>query len=192
MWMDIVYPVDLLRRLGGWNVKVDDNSLLVAAHHDAGKRFVLARINLLMGYERGHVNEIALPSFGNEFEVLSPPHPRSATDHVDHALQFPVVMGAGFGARMDRGGTCPQLIGASGGVCNSRCTCHTRRLGGIKIELVMSNYPNTAKAPVGRLLYGHFVTPSEGKLEGIWVHILRTNIAPFMRSLHFPAIALNS
>jgi hypothetical protein len=41
--MDIVYPVDLLRRLGGWNVEVYDNRLLVAPHHDAGKRFVPAR-----------------------------------------------------------------------------------------------------------------------------------------------------
>ena len=52
MRMDMVYPVDLLRRLGRWDVEVDNNSLLVAPYHHAGKRFVLAGINLLMGNKR--------------------------------------------------------------------------------------------------------------------------------------------
>jgi hypothetical protein len=47
--MDIVYPMDLFRRLGGWNLEVDDDRFLVVTHHDAGNRFVLARIDLLMG-----------------------------------------------------------------------------------------------------------------------------------------------
>jgi hypothetical protein len=44
--MDIVYyPVDLFRRLGGWNVEVNSDRLLVVTHDDAGKRLVLARID---------------------------------------------------------------------------------------------------------------------------------------------------
>src|SRR5918994_1659953 len=84
--MDMVYPVHLLRRLGSRNIEINNYRLLVIAHDDTGKWFVLARINLLMGNERWHVDEVARPSFGNEFKALSPPHPRPATYHVDHAL----------------------------------------------------------------------------------------------------------
>ena len=94
--MDMVYPVHLLRRLGRRNIEIDNDRLLVIAHGDTGKWFILACINLLMGNERWHVDEVARPSFGNEFETLSPPHPRAATDHVDHALQFSMVMGTGL------------------------------------------------------------------------------------------------
>ena len=72
----MVYPVHLLRRLGRRNIEINNDRLLVIAHDDTGKWFVLARINLLMGNERWHVDEVARPSFGNEFKVLSPPHPR--------------------------------------------------------------------------------------------------------------------
>src|SRR5215216_4566686 len=129
MLMDMVHPGDLLRRLGRWDVEVYDDRLLVVTYHDAGKRFVPARVDLLMGNERWHVDEVPRSSFGYEFQALSPPHPRSAADHVDDALQLPVVVGTGFGIRVDRGGACPQLIGASCSVSNSRRTCHTRRLG---------------------------------------------------------------
>ena len=157
--MDNVDPVDLLRRLGGRNVEVDDNRLLVVPHDDAGKRFVLARINLLVGNERWYGDEVARSGFGDEFGAVSPPHPRVTTDQVDHALKFSMVVGTGLGIRVDRGGTRPQLVCANCGMRNSRCTCHTRRLGSIKIELVASNYPNTVKSPVGCWLCRHFVTP---------------------------------
>jgi hypothetical protein len=131
--MDVVYPVHLLRRLGRRDVEIDNDRLLIIAHDDTAKGFVLARINLLMGNERWHVDEVARPSFGNEFKTLSPPHPRSATDHVDHALQFPMVMGTGFGARVNRDGTSPQLVCAGRGMRNGRRTCHARRLWSIEI-----------------------------------------------------------
>ena len=84
--MDGVDPMYLLRRLRRMYGEVNNYGLLVIAHDDAGEWFVPARINLLMGNERWHVDEVACPSFGNEFEALSPSHPRPATDYVDHAL----------------------------------------------------------------------------------------------------------
>src|SRR5215212_10648777 len=131
--MDMVYPMHLLRRLGRRNIEINNDRLLVIAHDDTGKWFALVRINLLMGNERWHVDEVARPSFGNEFEVLSPPHPRPATYHVDHALQFPVVMGTGLGVRVYRDGTRPQLVCAGRGMRDGRRTCHARRLRGISI-----------------------------------------------------------
>jgi len=76
--MDMVYPVHLLRRLGRRNIEINNDRLLVIAHDDTGKWFVLARINLLMGNEQWHVDEVARPSFGNEFKALSPPHPAAS------------------------------------------------------------------------------------------------------------------
>src|SRR5215212_3282517 len=99
MRMDRVNPADLLWRLDGRNVEVDDNRLLIITHDDAGQRFVPAGINLLMGNERRHIDEVARPSFSNEFQAFSPSHPRTATYHINHALQFSVVMGTGFGVR---------------------------------------------------------------------------------------------
>src|SRR5215207_1719206 len=131
MRMDSVDPGCLLRRLHRLYIEVNNDGLLIITYHDAGQRFVTARINLLMGNERRHIDEVARPSFGYEFEVLSPPHPRTATDYVDHALQFSVVMGTGFGVRVDLDGTRPQLVCASRGLRNGCRPRHARRLGGI-------------------------------------------------------------
>src|SRR5215207_9324693 len=133
MRMDSVDPGCLLRRLHRLYIEVNNDGLLIITHDDAGQRFVPARINLLMGNERRHIDEVARPTFGDEFEALSPPHPRAATDYVDHALQFSVVMGTGFSVRVDRDGTCPQLVCAGRGMRDGRSTGHARRLGGIKI-----------------------------------------------------------
>jgi hypothetical protein len=131
--MGRVDPVYLFRRLHRLNIEVNNDGLLVIAHDDAGERFVLVGINFLMRNERWHIDEVARPTFGNEFEALSPPHPRAATDHVDYALQFSVVMRTGFGVRVDHDSTRPQLVCAGRGVRNSRRTRHARRLWGIKI-----------------------------------------------------------
>src|SRR5215210_5565582 len=89
----------------------------------------------------------------------SPHRIRAATNHVDHALLFSMVMGTGFGVRVDRDGTRPQLVCAGRGMGNGRRTCHARRLGSIEIKFVTSNYPNTVKAPVRCRRCCHFATP---------------------------------
>jgi hypothetical protein len=71
-----IHPVCLLGRFGRSDVEVDDDGFLIATNHDAGQRFVVVRIDLLMRDKRRHVDEVAGPGFGHEFEALSPPHPR--------------------------------------------------------------------------------------------------------------------
>jgi hypothetical protein len=68
--MDVVYPVHLLRRLGRRDIEIDNDRLLVIAYDDTAEGFILASINLLMGNERWHVDEVSRPSFGNEFKTL--------------------------------------------------------------------------------------------------------------------------
>jgi hypothetical protein len=89
--MDVVHPVNLLRRLGRRNLEINYDRLLVTAHDDTGKRFVLARIDLLMGNERRHVDEVARPSFGNELEALPPI--ASAPDRLSRRSRSPVSHG---------------------------------------------------------------------------------------------------
>ncbi len=105
--MGRVDPAYLFRRLHRLNIEVNNDGLLVIAHDDAGERFVLAGINFLMGNERWHIDEVARSSLGNEFETLSPPHPRPATDYVNYALQFSVMMRPSFGVRVNGNGTHP-------------------------------------------------------------------------------------
>jgi len=131
--MDRVNPGCLLRRLHRLYIEVNNDGLLTITHDNAGQRFVPARINLLMGNERRHIDKVARSSFGNELEAFSPPHPGAAADYIDHALQFSVVMGTGFGVRVYRDGTRPQLVCAGRGMRDGRSTGHARRLRGIKI-----------------------------------------------------------
>ena len=131
--MDIVDPRCLLRRFHWLYIEVNNDGLLIITHHDAGQRFVSARINLLMGNKRRYIDEVSRPSFGYVFEALSPPHPRMTTDYVDHALQFSVVMRTSFGVRVDRDGARSQLACACRGLRDGCRTCHTRCLGCIKI-----------------------------------------------------------
>src|SRR5919199_6908757 len=131
--MDGVDPGCLLRRLRRLYIEVDDDRLLIITHDDAGERFVTAGINLLVGNERWYVDEVARPGLGNEFQAFSPPHPRTATYHIDHTLQFSVVMRTGFSVRGYRDGTRPQLICSNCGMGNSRRTRHSRCLRGIKV-----------------------------------------------------------
>src|SRR5215210_5655264 len=125
--MDVVYPMHLFRRLSRRNIQVNDYRFLVIANHYTGEWFVLARIDLLMGNERWHVDKVAGSSFSNEIKALSPPHPSPTTYHEDHALQSSMVVGTGLGVRVDSDGTSPQLVCAGRSTRNSRRTCHTRR-----------------------------------------------------------------
>ncbi len=84
--MGRVDPVYFFRPLHRLNIKVNNDGLLVIAHDNAGERFALACINLLMGDKRWYIDEVARLSFGNEFEALSPPHPRAAINYVDYAF----------------------------------------------------------------------------------------------------------
>lgn len=84
--MGRVDPMYLFWRLYRSNIEINYDGLLVIAHDNAGERFILACIDFLMGNKWWHIDEVARPSFSNEVEALSPPHPRAATYYVDHAL----------------------------------------------------------------------------------------------------------
>lgn len=60
-WIDPIYSLGLL---GRFDVKVDNDWLLVAPHQNTFERHVAVRIDLLVRHVRRDIDEVARPSFG--------------------------------------------------------------------------------------------------------------------------------
>jgi len=60
-WIDPKYSLGLL---GRFDVKVDNDWLLVAPDQNAFERHVAVRIDLLVRHVRRDIDEVARPSFG--------------------------------------------------------------------------------------------------------------------------------
>ena len=146
--MDGIDPGHLLRRFYGRDIQVDDHRILPTADQDATERLVPAGIDLLMGHKRRHVDEIAGSCLRHELQAITPPHPRSPADDVDHALEIAMVMGAGFRVGMNRDRASPQLAGPRGRVGESRRSRHAGRLGSIQIQRRTGDDADTVVTPV--------------------------------------------
>src|SRR5581483_3517781 len=99
--MEVIHPADLFRVLDGRDLEVYDHRFRGAAHNDRRKLLGRIRIDLLMWDIGWHEDEVAGSCVGHEFKLVAPAHPRAAADHVDHALQRPVMVGAGLRPGMD-------------------------------------------------------------------------------------------
>src|SRR5579863_7867994 len=62
-------------------IEIDHHRLLPATHEHAGQRRLVARVDLLMGDEGRHVDEIARASLGDEFKPVAPAHAGAAAHH---------------------------------------------------------------------------------------------------------------
>ena len=87
------------------------------------------------------------PGLGDEFELLAPAHPRLAAHHVDHALQFAMMVRAGLGVGMDRDRAGPDLLRADAGMVDRRLAVHAGRLRGVGIERVARDDPHAVMLP---------------------------------------------
>src|SRR5215472_1727756 len=87
-----VHPIDRFWRLGRLEVQIHDDRLLPAADHHHTEGVGLARIDLLVGNERGNVNEIARPCLGDKLEAFTPSDAPSAANHIEDVLQISMVM----------------------------------------------------------------------------------------------------
>ena len=101
MSVDRVDPVNRFRLLHRFDVEIDDDGFLVAAHEDAFERLVGAGVDLLMRHVRRDEDEIARPCLGEEFEMVAPAHAGAPLDDVDDAFERAVMMRAGLGVGMD-------------------------------------------------------------------------------------------
>src|SRR5262249_54006455 len=75
-----------------------------------------AGVDLLVRYERRHIDEIARTGFGRELQPFAPTHARLAAHHVDDALQLAVVMCPGLGVGPNVHRACPNFLGADAGI----------------------------------------------------------------------------
>src|SRR5947207_1784655 len=86
----------------GWmNIEVDHDRLLAAADDHTTQRLVRTCVDLLVGDEGRHKNEITGSSLCDKLQVFSPAHPCPPADHVNNAFQRAVMMGARFGIRVN-------------------------------------------------------------------------------------------
>lgn len=70
-----------------------------------------------MRHVRRHEDEVPLARLGDKLQLVAPPHARAAFDDVDDRLEVAVVVGAGFGVRVDLHGAGPEFLGAAPGAC---------------------------------------------------------------------------
>src|SRR5436309_5235287 len=82
------------------------------------------------------VDEVAGAGFGHEFELVAPAHARFAAHHVDHALDWAMMMSAGLGLGVDDDGAGPEFLGAGARVGDGGGAVHARGLRGVDVELV--------------------------------------------------------
>ncbi|MNC85472.1 hypothetical protein D3C83_10720 [compost metagenome] len=131
------------------NIEVDDDRFLPASHQHAGERFIVVRIDFLVRHIGRHVNEVPGPRLGDEFEPVAPPHAGAAADHIDHAFDGTVVVGAGLGLGMDDDRAGPEFFRARARVGNGRGTVHAGRLRRVDVELVAMHDPHAVITPFG-------------------------------------------
>src|SRR6185312_5152956 len=154
-FMDRVDPGDVFRPLRRLDVEIDDHGFIVGAHQHAFEHLVATGIDLLVRHVRRHVDEIAGPRFGDEFEMLAPAHARLSAQHVDHALERAVMMRAGLGIRMDMDGAGPDLLRTDAGVVDRRLAVHPGRLRGVGVERIAGDDPHAVMLPFRLVLVAH-------------------------------------
>jgi len=148
--MKIVDPLHLLwGRLDVSQLEIDDDGFLTAAAQHARQRFVVAGIDLLMRHEWGHVDEIARTRLRDVLEAITPAHAGASAHDVDHALDRPVMMGAGLRVRVDDYCPRPQLFCARSSVGNRGSTGHAYGLRRVAVEFIRVHDAHAMVAPIG-------------------------------------------
>lgn len=148
MGMCRINPLDSFRHLHRLDIRqVDSNGLVIASHQNALQGLVLISINLLMRHIRRHKYEVPRSSFSSELEFLAPPHACFALDDVNYRLQMAVVVGTGFGVRVDVHCACPDLLGSGASEVDSGRAVHAWRLRCVAVEGVGWDYSNAFVFP---------------------------------------------
>ena len=99
-----------------------------------------ARVDLLVGHEGRHVDEVARARLGQVLEPLAPAHPRPAADHVDHRTR---ARRGGADRSWRPGGSrpCPPTASRRPPERVDRALAvHAGRLRRIRVELVRVNH----------------------------------------------------
>src|SRR2546427_5924578 len=100
------------------------------------------------------VDEVAGAGLGDELELVAPAHARLAAHHVDHALDWAMMMSAGLSLGVDDDGAGPEFLGAGARVGDGGGAVHARGLRGVDVELVGVDDAHAVVLPLG-LGIGH-------------------------------------
>jgi hypothetical protein len=142
-----VYPQNgggLFNRI---NIQIHRNRLAITAAEHALQQLGWACIDFLVRYVGRHIDKVAGTGLGREFKMITPAHPGTTPDDINHALKMPVVMRAGFCIGMYRDRSGPKFLGSDAGKVDGGLSVHARRLCRIAIELVAANHPNAVVLP---------------------------------------------
>src|SRR5579862_3079331 len=90
-------PAGLRRRLGTWNIQVDDDRFLAAADHHCFHRDIRVGVDFLVRHVRRNEDEVAGTGLVDEFQLLAPPESSASFDDIQHRFEISVMMRSGFG-----------------------------------------------------------------------------------------------
>src|SRR5262245_12929208 len=150
--VDRVAPRHLLGLFHRLDIEIDDDGLVVASYQHTFERFARTGVDLLVGNERRHIDEIARSGLGSEFQPFAPAHACFAPHNVDDALELAVVMRAGLGIGLNAHRARPDFLRADARIIDRGLTVHARRLRCIGIKRVPGNDAHAVVLPFGRVL----------------------------------------
>src|SRR5450755_2946907 len=120
--------------LGTLDIQIHHKRILPASHDHSLTRHIWAGVDFLMRDVGWNVNEISRTGLITELQPVAPAHSRMTADDVNHRLQFAMVVGAGFGVRLNHNGTGPQLTGPGTRMSDGGCPRHSRGLGRVGVQ----------------------------------------------------------
>jgi len=135
------------RNLHRRDVEIDDQPLLATSGQHAAQLHLLARVDFLMRYVGGHVDEIPRPRLGDEFQPLAPAQARKAADHVDHAFEIAVMVRSRLRFRLDGDRAGPQFPGTGACSRDRRAPLHAECLRGGIVQLIGPDDSHALGAP---------------------------------------------
>ena len=107
------------RRFWCFDLKVDDDRILAAAHNHRLARLVRSCIHFLMRHIWRNVDEISRARFAAELKAIAPAHASAALHDVQYGFQLAVVMRSRLCIGLNCDGAGPKLRGTRAGMCNA-------------------------------------------------------------------------
>ena len=130
------------------DVKIDDDGVLTASHHDSLTGFIGSSVDLLVRHVWRNIDEIAGPGLTAEFQVVSPSHAGPAANDVEDGLQVAVVVGTSLRVGLDYNRAGPQFGRSGSGMGDGGGPGHTGGLRRIRIQVAGGNDFDAVVLPV--------------------------------------------
>lgn len=140
-----------------FDVEVYYYRILPASDNYGLARHVGTGIDFLMRNVGGNVNEVSGVCLIAKLQVIAPAHAGTTSNDIDDGLQFAVVVGSGFGVRLNHYGAGPQFTGPCACLRDGGGSRHSWRLGCIGVKFPSPHNFYTMLFPV-QLLPSHCET----------------------------------